>query len=95
MDVKTIFLNGELDEKIYMMQYVGFVEEGQKCKVCILQQFIYGLKQTSRQWYLKFNQVITSYEFMMIDEAHRVHVIVSGQYLLIGNDKKFIVSIKE
>jgi len=44
MDVKTAFLNGELDEEIYMEQPVGFVVEGQEHKVCMLQRSIYGLK---------------------------------------------------
>ena len=55
MDVKTAFLNGELDEKICMDQPVGFVAKGQEHKVCKLKQSIYGLKQSSRQWYLRFH----------------------------------------
>ena len=48
MDVKTTFLNRELDEEIYVDQPVGFVAKGQERKVCKLKQFIYGLKQSSR-----------------------------------------------
>ena len=44
MDVKTTFLNGSLDETIYMVQPEGFIEKGQKKKVCKLQKSIYGLK---------------------------------------------------
>ena len=44
MDVKTAFLNGNLDERIYMAQPDGFVEEGQETKVCKLLKSIYGLK---------------------------------------------------
>ena len=44
MDVKTAFLNGELDEEIYMQQPTGFVVPGQENKVCKLQRLIYGLK---------------------------------------------------
>jgi hypothetical protein len=57
MDVKTAFLNGELDEEIYMDQPVGFVAKGQERKVCKLKRTIYGLKQSSRQWYLRFHQM--------------------------------------
>ena len=48
MDVKIAFLNGELDEEIYMSQHMGFEVKGQECKVCKLQRSIYGLKQSSR-----------------------------------------------
>ena len=44
MDVKTSFLNGELDKEIYMEQLVGFITQGQEHKVCRLLKSIYGLK---------------------------------------------------
>ena len=58
MDIKTAFLNGELDEEIYMDQPIGFVTKGQEHKVCKLKRSIYGLKQSSRQWYLRFHQAV-------------------------------------
>jgi hypothetical protein len=45
MDVKITFLNGELDEEIYMDQPDGFVEKGEEQKVCKLLKPLYGLKQ--------------------------------------------------
>jgi hypothetical protein len=48
MDVKTAFLNGNLDERIYMAQPGGFVEGGQETMVCELPKSIYGSKQESR-----------------------------------------------
>ena len=48
MDVKTAFLNGKLDEVIYMDQPEGFKVSGQEGKVCKLNRSIYGLKQASR-----------------------------------------------
>ena len=54
MDVKTAFLNGELDEEIYIDQSIGFVTKGQEHKVCKLKRSIYGLKQSSRHWYRDF-----------------------------------------
>ena len=51
MDVKTAFLNGNLDEDIYMEQPEGFAKKGNEYLVCKLKKSIYGLKQASRQWY--------------------------------------------
>ena len=44
MDVKTTFLNGELNEEIYMEQLEGFIVPGQEKKVCKLVKSLYGLK---------------------------------------------------
>ncbi|RDX71255.1 hypothetical protein CR513_49421, partial [Mucuna pruriens] len=63
MNIKTAFLNGDIDETIYMMHPKNFVSNEYKSMVCKLKKFIYGLKQASRQWYHKFHQVITSYGF--------------------------------
>ncbi|KAL2533350.1 cysteine-rich RLK (RECEPTOR-like protein kinase) 8 [Abeliophyllum distichum] len=63
MDVKTAFLNGHLEECIYMVQPDGFVEHGHESKVCKLQRSIYGLKQASRSWNKRFDEVIKTYGF--------------------------------
>jgi len=63
MDVKTAFLNGDIEETIYMVHPENFVFGDSKSMVCKLKKSIYGLKQASRQWYYKFHQVITSYGF--------------------------------
>ena len=55
MDVKTAFLNGYLEENIYMMQPNGFITEGQEHMVCKLQKSIYGLEQASRSWKKNFD----------------------------------------
>ena len=44
MDVKTAFLNDDLDEEIYMDQPEGFMIQGQESKVCKLRKSLYGLK---------------------------------------------------
>ena len=63
MDVKTAFLNGDLKEEVYMTQPEGFVMEGKEHMACRLKKSIYGLKQGSRQWYLKFDEIIRTFRF--------------------------------
>ena len=62
-DVKMTFLNGDLEESVYMAQPKGFVMEGKERMGRRLKKSIYGLKQASRQWYLKFDQTIKNFGF--------------------------------
>ena len=57
MDVKTAFLHGDLEETIYMKQPEGFVQ-GSENQVCLLKKSLYGLKQSLRQWYRRFDEFI-------------------------------------
>ena len=78
MDVKTAFLNGELEEEVYMTQPEGFISEKGNNLVCKLKKSIYGLKQASRQWYMKFHNIITSFGFEenIVDQC--IYIKVSG-----------------
>ncbi|GKF44833.1 retrotransposon protein, putative, ty1-copia subclass, partial [Tanacetum coccineum] len=70
MDVKTAFLNGYLDEDIYMVQPEGFVNPNHPRKVCKLQRSIYGLKQASRSWNKRFDEEIKRFKFTQnLDKA--------------------------
>ena len=64
MDVKTAFLNGFLEEELYMMQPEGFIDPKDANKVCKLQRSIYGLVQASRSWNKHFDSVIKAYGFI-------------------------------
>ena len=55
LDVKTEFLHGDLEEQIYMHQPEGFKEQGKENMVCKLKKSLYGLKQSPRQWYKRFD----------------------------------------
>jgi hypothetical protein len=70
MDVKTTFLNGELEEEIYMQQPEGFVVKDQESKVCRLIKSLYGLKQAPKQWHEKFNNTLTTTGFY-VNEADK------------------------
>jgi hypothetical protein len=63
MDVKTTFLNGDLLENVYMAQPKVFAIKGKEHMGCHLRESIHGLKQASRQWYLKFDEIIRSFGF--------------------------------
>ena len=79
MDVKTAFLNGDLNEEVYMMQPEGFVANDSGKLVCRLKKSIYGLKQASRQWYLKFHSVVVSYGFVENKVDQCIYCKVSGR----------------
>jgi len=83
MDVKTAFLNGDLEEDVYMDQPVGFAEEGKEHMVCKLKRSIYGLKQDSRQWYLKFNDTIVSFGFKENTVDQCIYLKVSGSKFIL------------
>ena len=63
MDVKTAFLNGDLEEDIYMEQPSGFVQRGQEHLVCKLCKSLYGLKQASWAWYQKIDATLLDLNF--------------------------------
>jgi len=74
INVKTTFLNGELEKKIYMEQLDEFVVNGQENKVCKLIKSLYGLKQAPKQWHEKFDKVMLSTEFKINEVDKCVYV---------------------
>ena len=67
MDVKTAFLNGDLDEEVYMEQPDGYVDPTYPDKVCRLLQALYGLKQAPKMWYAELDDFLKTQGFDNID----------------------------
>ena len=63
LDVKSIFLNGYLEEEIFVEQLEGFVVKGKEDKVYQLKKALYGLKQAPRAWYSRINAHLLSLGF--------------------------------
>ena len=105
MDVKTTFFNGNSLEDVYMTQLEGFVDPKYPNRVCKLQRSIYGLKQASRIWNLRFDEAIKEFDFMKNGDEPCVYKKVSGSaivflmlyvddILLIANDIPTLQSVK-
>ncbi|GJX98493.1 putative RNA-directed DNA polymerase [Tanacetum coccineum] len=106
MDVKTAFLNGHLDEDIYMVQPEGFVDPKHPRKVCKLQRSIYGLKQASRSWNKRFDEEIKRFGFTQNLDEPCVYQKASGSnvtflilyvddIIIMGNHIPSLQSVKD
>uniref|UniRef100_A0ACD5X227 Uncharacterized protein n=1 Tax=Avena sativa TaxID=4498 RepID=A0ACD5X227_AVESA len=85
MDVKSAFLNGDLQEEVYVAQPPGFVREGQEGKVLRLRKALYGLRQAPRAWNTKLDSTLLSLGFQRIPSEHAVYVRGIGDArLLLG-----------
>jgi hypothetical protein len=73
LDVKTTFLHGDLDEEIYMEQPEGFVQNRSKKFVCRLNKSLYGMRQSPRQWYKKFDFFVVSRNYTRSEYDHCVY----------------------
>nr|XP_012570563.1 uncharacterized protein LOC105851982 [Cicer arietinum] len=73
LDVKTAFLHGDREETIYMQQPEGFAKGG--TKVCLLKKSLYGLKQSPRQWYRKFDDFMIRTGFQICSFDSSVYIL--------------------
>ena len=96
LDVKIVFLTGDLEETIYMDLPEGFLAEGKQNHVCQLMNSLYGLKQSPRQWYKRFDAFMSTHEFFRTAfDSYVYHKMMSGNcmiYLLLYVDDMFISS---
>ncbi|KAL0559322.1 hypothetical protein IC582_003930 [Cucumis melo] len=83
MDVKTAFLNGDLEEEIYMEQSEGFIVHGQESKVCKLDKSLYGLKQAPKQWHEKFDNLLLSKGFKVNESDECIYYKPEGRLCII------------
>lgn len=83
LDVDTAFLNGDLEEEVFMEQPLGFVEKGKENKVCLLRKSLYGLKQAPRAWNKKLNETLLKIGFIGTPSEPCVYTKLFGHELVI------------
>ena len=84
MDVTTAFLNGNLEEEVYMKQPEGFVKSGEENLVCKLSKSLYGLKQSPRCWNTALDSYLRSLKLMPTDADPCMYTSTEGETVLIG-----------
>ncbi|RVW14408.1 Retrovirus-related Pol polyprotein from transposon RE2 [Vitis vinifera] len=96
LDIKNVFLHGDLAEEVYMEQPPGFVAQGESGLVCKLRRSLYGLKQSPRAWFSRFSSIVQEFGMFRSTAGHSVfyHHNSSGQciYLVVYVDEIVITS---
>ncbi|CAI5721938.1 unnamed protein product [Peronospora destructor] len=82
MDVKTAFLNGKLDEDIYMSQPDGYIKEENVHLVCKLDRSLYGLKQLPRMWNKTIDEFMIKLGFKKCESDHCIYIQRNGQHMI-------------
>jgi hypothetical protein len=104
MDVRTTFLNGEIEEEVYIKKLEGFMIHDAKYHMCRLKKALYGLKKTPRSWYEKLDEflIILGFNKSFSDPNLYYHIVGDkclilflyvGDVFLIGS-KRLIVECK-
>nr|GEX29117.1 retrovirus-related Pol polyprotein from transposon TNT 1-94 [Tanacetum cinerariifolium] len=105
MDVITAFLNGYLNEEVYMKQPEGFLNPKYPNRVCKLKRSMYGLKQASRQWNKRFDDEIKKFGFTQNHDEPCVYLKASesnitflilyvDDILIMGNNIPMLQDVK-
>jgi hypothetical protein len=82
VDISSAFLNGQLEEEVYMCQPEGFERNGSNW-VWRLLKSIYGLKQSPRVWHQKLNSVLESMGFTRVLCEHSIWIYNRGNVRII------------
>ena len=83
MDVKTAFLNGVIEEEVYIEQLKGFAVHGSDNHVCRLKKALYGLKQAPRAWYSRIDSYLQRLGFTKSEADSNLYFKVVGNLPLI------------
>lgn len=105
MDVKSAFLNGDLEEEVYMQQPEGFEVKGKEKLVCRLDKALNGLKQAPRAWYIKIDEHLRGSDFQRSASDPNLYikkkdgdlvilVIYVDDLVITGNSLKLIDEVK-
>ncbi|RVW79569.1 Retrovirus-related Pol polyprotein from transposon RE1 [Vitis vinifera] len=106
LDVKNAFLNGDLEEEVYMEIPPGLKLSSSNDLVCKLQKSLYGLKQSLRAWFERFTKVIKGEEFSQGRSDHTlfikrspggkitVLIVYVDDIIVTGNDEEEISRLK-
>lgn len=85
MDVKSSFLNGILEEEVYIEQPKGFVDLENKNVACKFQKDLYGLRQIPREWYERLNNYLVKIGFERTNDSINL-------YLKTGKNNEVLLS---
>jgi hypothetical protein len=97
MDVKITFLNGLIQEEVYIKQPQGFKVHGRDSHVCRLKKALYGMKQAPRAWYSRIDTYLQLMGFKKTDVDPNLYYIVFGDdpiILVLYVDDIFITGVE-
>ena len=83
MNVKSAFLNGVVEEEVYIKQPLGYKIKGEEDKVLKLKKALYGLKQALRAWYSRIDKYFQENNFTKCPHEHASYVKIKDGDILI------------
>ena len=72
LDIKNVFLHGDLAKEVYMEQPPGFIAQGESGLACRLRRSLYSLKQFPRAWFDRFSSVVQEFGMTRSTSNHSV-----------------------